>query len=149
MVDDHLPISVGGIVRAAFGIATIVFAVIGFVLGSDPRWFAASGAFGLIWTLWGWAYDHILNPFGEWLARAGAGDVGQIRSGSLRPTLDDTIRLLESHLEGGAARDVQIQAAIRLEEIYRTIKKDPVRAAEVIARVRALYPEAPELERLG
>lgn len=142
-----MPISVGAIVRAVFGIATIVFAVIGFLLGSDPRWFAASGAFGLIWTLWGWAHEYILRPFGEWLARAGAGDVGQMKVGGLRPTLDDTIRLLESHLEGGASRDVQIQAAIRLEEIYRTIKKDPARAAEVMARVRALYPEAPELER--
>lgn len=144
-----MPISVGGIVRAAFGLATIVFAVIGFLLGSDPRWFAASGAFGLIWTLWGWAHDHILSPFGEWLARAGAGDVGQVRTGALRPTLDDTIRLLESHLAGGASREVQIHAATRLEEIYRTIKKDPARAAEVMARVRTLYPEAPELERLN
>ena len=148
MANDHLPISVGGIVRAAFGFATIVFAVIGFLLGSDPRWFAASGAFGLIWTLWGWAHDHILSPFGEWLARAGAGDVGQLKVGGLRPTLDDTIRLLESHLAGGASRHVQIHAAIRLEEIYRTIKKDRVRAAEVMSRVRTLYPDAPELERL-
>lgn len=142
-----MPISVGGIVRAVFGLATIVFAVIGFLLGSDPRWFAASGAFGLIWTLWGWAHDHVLSPFGEWLARAGVGDVGQMKVGGLRPTLDDTIRLLESHLAGRASREVQIHAAIRLEEIYRTVKKDPARAAEVMAQVRALYPEAPELER--
>ncbi len=42
-----------------------------------------------------------------------------------RPTLDDTIRLLESHLSQGASRSVEIQAAIRLEEIYRTVKQDP------------------------
>ena len=148
MADDHLPVGVGKIIRSAFGFATIVFAVTGFLVGSDPRWFAASGAMGVIWTLWDLVYDHVIHPFGDWLARAGAGDVGLLRSSQLRPTLEDTIRLLESHLEKGASPEVQIQAAIRLEEIYRTIKKDPVQAAEVMARVRARYPEAPGLERL-
>lgn len=148
MTDGHLPIGVGRLVRSVFGIATILFAAIGFLIGNDPRWFAASGALGIIWTLWGWGHDHILRPLSDWMVR-GLGDVGQMKVGGLRPTLDDTIRLLESHLRGTASREVQIQAAIRLEEIYRTIRKDPVRAAEVLARVRARYPEAPELERSG
>lgn len=140
-------VGVGKVVRGTFAGATIAFAAIGFLIGNDPRWFVASGATGLIWTLWGWAYDHLLQPFANWLAHAGAGNVGVIRSGDLRPTLEDTIRLLESHLERGASRQVQIQAAIRLEEIYRTIKKDPARAAEVMARVRARFPDAAELRK--
>ena len=66
-----------------------------------------------------------------------------------RPSLDDLIRLLESHLEQGASRQVDINSAIRLEEIYRTVKQDPEKARAVIAKVRERYPDAPELERFG
>jgi hypothetical protein len=68
---------------------------------------------------------------------------------NMRPTLDDTIRLLESHLAGAAHPRVRIQAAIRLEEIYRTVKKDPDRARSVRERARALFPDAPEWRRPG
>ena len=58
-----------------------------------------------------------------------------------RPTLDDTIRLRESHLSQGASRSVEIQAAIRLEEIYRTVKQDPAWARGMVRRVSARYPD--------
>jgi hypothetical protein len=61
------------------------------------------------------------------------------------PTLDDTVRLLEHHLQPGVARSVVVQSAIRLEEIYRTVRQDPGKAREVIARARDLFPEAEEL----
>ena len=63
-----------------------------------------------------------------------------------RPSLDDTIRLLESHLANPTARKIDINSAVRLEEIYRTAKKDAARASEVIRKVRDRYPDSPELK---
>jgi hypothetical protein len=133
------------VVRVALALATIVFAIPGFLL-PDGRLLAASAVFGLIWTLWDLLWEHVFGPAVDWTARVLTEGV----SGppvDTRPTLDDTIRLLESHLAGDSARSVKIQAALRLEEIYRTVRKDPARADEVTARIRALYPDAPELSR--
>lgn len=133
------------VVRTVFAAATIGSALIGFAIRGDPRWFVASGAFGFIWLVWDLLSDHVLAPLGDWIHRMWAGGVGTLGSGALRPTLDDTIRLLESHLEKGASRPVQIQAAIRLEEIYRTIRKDPDAARRVIGLVKERFPEASSL----
>jgi len=48
-----------------------------------------------------------------------------------------------------ANQDASLQAAIRLEEIYRTVRKDPARAEAVVRRIKDLYPDAPELRHLG
>lgn len=135
----------GKIVRFAFASATIVFGLLGLALGAR-RLLAAAGAFGLLWTAWDVIWNRVLAPFGQWAASLlteGAGGPPP----NTRPTIDDTIRLLESHLEHGASRSVEIQAAIRLEELYRAVRKDPVRAREVTRRITAKYPQAPELER--
>lgn len=139
------PAAVG---RRLLGTATVAFFVIALVVRDDPRWYLAAGAAGVWWTLWDVLWDHVLGPFGGWLYDLLTGGIGGPPPGA-RPTLDDTIRLLESHIEGGAARPVQLQAAVRLEEIYRTVKKDPARARAVIARVRERFPDAEELARYG
>jgi hypothetical protein len=69
------------------------------------------------------------------------------RAPETRLTLEDNIRLLERHLEHRTSQKVDINSAIRLEEIYRTVKKDPNRASRVIQTVLDRYPDAPELER--
>ena len=56
-------------------------------------------------------------------------------------------QFLEGHLERGASPRVEINAAIRLEEIYRTVKQDPERARRVVDLVLERYPTAPKLER--
>jgi hypothetical protein len=135
------------IVRNVFATATVVFGLLGLVLRED-RFLAAAGVCGILWTLWDVVWSRILGPGGQWALRTfteGAGGPPP----NVRPTLDDTIRLLESHLDHGATEEVQVQAAIRLEEIYRTIRKDPVRARAVIARVRARFPDSEELTRFG
>lgn len=145
------PAAVG---RRVLGTATIAFLVIALLVRDDPRWYVAAGAAGIGWTLWDFLWDHVLNPFGDWLRDLVSGGLGGPPP-NLRPTLEDTIRLLEGHIEGGASRPVQLQAAVRLEEIYRTVKeeiyrtvkKDPARARAVIARVRARFPDAEELRR--
>jgi hypothetical protein len=135
------------VVRSLLAVAAVGFGGVG-LIGGDERLLVAAGAFGIIWTIWDLMWERVLGPATDWLTRALTEGV----SGppvDTRPTLDDTIRLLESHLARDTARSVQIQAAVRLEEIYRTVKKDPERAREVIQRVRERYPDAEELERFG
>jgi len=139
--------SPSAVVRGFLAAATVVFALAG-LLVRDARWFAASGAFGVMWLGWDVLTVHCLDPLGDWFSRhwSGLGDAGA-DAANLRPTLDDTVRLLERHLRPGVARSVVVQAAIRLEEIYRTVRDDPVKAREVIARARELVPDAEELRR--
>jgi len=131
------------IVRGLFAAATIVFGGLGLVI-RETRLLVAAGAFGILWTVWDVLWDRVIGPGTEWVFRTlteGAGGAPP----NIRPTLDDTIRLLERHLAGDASRSVHIQAALRLEEIYRTIRKDPARARAVLEAARARYPDAPEL----
>jgi hypothetical protein len=129
--------------RKFLGAATVLTAVLG--LTGDARWFAASGAFGIAWWAWDFIWDNVLGPLGAWFTGAltGVADVEEPPDLSV----DDTIRLLEGHLAAdGVTRHVQIQSALRLAEIYRLNKKDPGKAHDVIERVRAKWPDAPELE---
>jgi len=135
----------GVVVRAVFAAATVVFVVLGLGLRS-ARLLAAAAVFGLLWTLWDVLWDRVLGPGGAWAARVLTEGVGEAPAAN-RPTLDDTIRLLEHHLAHGADRHVEIQSAIRLEEIYRTVRKDPQRAREILEAVRRKYPDADELAR--
>lgn len=138
--------SASTIVRHTVGGATLVFGVIGFANGADPRWLAASAVLGAVWTLWGLLMDQVVRPIGGWFVGFTA-EVGEEDGAAFRPSPEDTIRLLEHHLASGADRHVEIQTAIRLAELYDTVRHDPASARRVIADVRARYPDAPELER--
>ena len=141
MAPPNSPSVVG---RRFLATATIVAALLG-VLG-DTRWLAASGAFGIAW--WGWdaVWENVFGPIGGWVTAMLTGTSGVETPPDL--SLDDTIRLLEDHIAADAVpRHVQIQSALRLAEIYRLNKHDPQRAGEVIARVRARWPDSPELAR--
>jgi Na+-transporting NADH:ubiquinone oxidoreductase subunit NqrB len=128
--------------RTFLGAATVLTALLG--LTGDARWFAASGAFGTVWWAWDFLSDSVFGPLGSWLLGILTGSATVEEPPDL--TLDDTIRLLEDHLTAdGVTRHVQIQAALRLSEIYRLNQKDPVKAKAVIERVRARWPDAPEL----
>lgn len=146
MPDAGFSISAGAVGRVAFGAATILAAVLGLL--SDARWFAASGAFGAVWWAWDALCDNVFTPLGQLLTGAITGSSGVEEPPDL--TVDDTVRLLESHLAADATpRHVQIQSALRLAEIYRLNKKDPAKAEEVLAKVRAKWPDAPELTVRG
>jgi hypothetical protein len=130
-----------------FATGTVVFFAVGLLVRDDPRWFAAAGALGLVWWVWDILSDYVFLPLSDWFFGLLTGQhVGEPMN-DLRPSMDDTIRLLESHLEHDASEQVCVNAAIRLEEIYRTVKKDPKRAQQVVESVREQYPEAPEWER--
>ena len=141
------PVTVSRVGRTAFSAATIFCGLGGLVLRDDARWFVAAGIFGILWWTWDLLVEHVMGPFGDWVAALFMSGAGDGPPPNIRPSLEDTIRLLESHLGHRASRQVEINAAIRLEEIYRTVKKDPQRAQIVIDRVRERYPDAPELER--
>jgi len=129
--------------RTMFGVATVLTALLG--LTGDARWFAASGAFGTAWWAWDFLSDSVVGPLGGWLLGMFTGATSVEEPPDL--TIDDTIRLLEDHLTAdGVTRHVQIQSALRLAEIYRLNRKDPVRAKAVIEQVRAKWPDAPELK---
>lgn len=62
-------------------------------------------------------------------------------------TLDDEIADLERRLADPALeRQHEIPAALRLAEIYRKYRHDSRRAEGLVGRVRAKYPDAPELK---
>jgi hypothetical protein len=144
MPDGGLSISPGAVGRVAFGAATILAAILGLL--SDPHWFAASGAFGAVWWGWDGLCDSVFAPIGHVLAAAITGSGGVEEPPDL--TVDDTVRLLESHLAGDAVpRHVQIQSALRLAEMYRLNRRDEAKAQDVIRRVKERWPGAPELAR--
>jgi hypothetical protein len=139
------PTSPGAVGRKALGAATLVSALFG-VLG-DARWFAASAAFGTAWWGWDFLFANVFGPLGDWLTAMLTGAATVEEPPDL--SLDDTIRLLESHLGAeGVPRHVQIQSALRLAEIYRLNKRDPQRARDVIDKVKSRWPDAPELRGL-
>ena len=141
MSDIGSAVTPGAIGRFAFGAATLAAAVLGFAV--DARWFAASGAFGGIWWAWDLLGQNVIGPAGRLFTAAITGTSDVEDAPDL--TVDDTIRLLEDHLSAdGVPRHVQIQSALRLAEIYRLNRKDEAKAAEVIARVKAKWPDAPE-----
>jgi hypothetical protein len=140
------PVSSPSVVGRLFlGIATAVSALLGFL--GDRRWFAASAAFGTAWWGWDFVWGNVFGPLGGWFTGMLAGTSTVEAPPDL--SVDDTIRLLEDHLSAdGVPRHVQIQSALRLAEIYRLNRQDPQRARDVIAKVRARWPDAPELQPL-
>lgn len=140
-------ITVGRVVRLLFGTATVALLVFAFAVGQDPRLFAGAAVCGTIWWVWDVLTAQVLRPLGDWMLQTVVGGGLGETDGSIRPGLDDLVRLLESHLERGASQHVDVNAAIRLEEIYRTVKKDPDSARRVVEIVLCRYPDAPELKR--
>jgi len=128
-----------------FGAATLASGALGLLVGGEPRLLVLSGSLGAVWLAWDLLIDYLLGPMAEFAGQLLSGDAGVQPTGDLRPSLEDTIRLLESHINSGADRHVQVNAALRLEEIYRTVKKDPQRAQEVVHLVHARFPDAREL----
>lgn len=145
MMRRSTELSVSTVVRGVLGTATVVFLALAVVLHMDPRLLAAAAACGTMWWLWDLFVEYVARPFGAWFTGGiMEGGLGESVSDAL-PTLDDTIRLLEAHITHHASRHVEINSAIRLEEIFRTVKHDPVRAHAVIAQMLERYPDAPEL----
>lgn len=141
---SHEPgnLSAAAVVRTAFAAVTVFAVTLGVLV--DGRWFAVSGLCGAVWILWDVIAEGVVAPLGRWTSGMLAGE------GLLDPapplTEDDVIRLLESHLEGDTSREVQIQSAMRLVELYRARGRDPAHARAIVAKVRERFPDANELD---
>ena len=132
-----------GIFRATVGGGTWAAIVLGLVT-HDKRWFAASALLGAMWFAADSLVARIFDPLMQFLLGWFQGD--EDLPVELRPTVDDTIRLLEHHIENHAHRHVQIQAALRLADIYRAVYRDQDKAALVLEKVRMRFPDAAELQ---
>lgn len=101
---------------------------------------------GLLWAAWGFIgglFGHVIEPAARFLANQITGNVSL-------PAYDDDIVIqtarLERLLDQVSRPHHEILIGIRLAEIYRTHQKDPSKSDALLARLRAKYPEAPELE---
>src|SRR6267143_3825296 len=115
-------ITASGIVRVGLGGATLAFAALG-VLTGDTRFYLASGLTGTFWWLWDWVADAVLAPLGDMLENlflgGGVGIPLPPESGS---TGEDAIRRLEARLEHPGSPDEEVQAALRLADLYRVVR---------------------------
>ncbi|UCD22987.1 MAG: hypothetical protein JSW51_07900 [Gemmatimonadota bacterium] len=135
-------------VRGILGTATVVLLLVALLVRDDPRWFVLSGTCGMLWWGWDLLMEHVVTPVGDWLMSVITGGALDSPPPGARPNLEETIEYLEGHLERGASPRVEMNAAIRLEEIYRTVKQDPERARRVVDTILERYPDAPKLKRL-
>lgn len=140
-----LPISPGAIVRWMFAGATVAFFVLGFVVDGDTRFFVASGACGTIWFAWDLVRDYVAQPMGDFLTKAASDSAAMPDIAG--ETIDEVIHLLEHRFASDAPAEDRIRVALRLEEMYRTLKQDPDRARAVIQRLRARVGDVAALER--
>jgi len=85
-----------------------------------------------------------VEPLGRFL---GGALTGGAMPGGPTITIDDETAMLEHVLDADPPlpRHRTVLAGIRLAEIYRTHQHDAAKAEQVIARLVARYPDAPEL----
>lgn len=69
--------------------------------------------------------------------------------GSPEPIADQTVRYERMLAGGGLDPHQTVLVALRLAEIYRTLQHDDAKADALLARIRAAYPNAPELSHAG
>jgi hypothetical protein len=134
-------------VRRFFGLATL--AAIGLVLlvlvtTGDVEWRLVTFA-GFLWAAWSFLsglFTQLIEPAGRFLANQLTGNVSMPVANE---TIDEQTARLERLLEQGTTPHHELLVGIRLAEIYRTRQKDPAKSDALLARLRAKYPEAPEL----
>jgi ribosomal protein L30/L7E len=63
--------------------------------------------------------------------------------------IDDQVARYERMLTGPLEPHHAILIGLRLAEIYRTVQHDDAKAAALLVRMRAAYPNAPELSHAG
>ncbi len=102
---------------------------------------------GALWILWGVFHDvvgFIVQPLANLLGGAltGTADAGP----PLTIDIDRETAMLERLVaDPPPVPHREILAGVRLAEIYRTHQHDPSKSAALLARLRAKYPDAPEL----
>jgi hypothetical protein len=138
------------VVRALLGgalvVATLLLLVVSLDSGHlDTRFAALVGA---LWLFWGVFHDVLgllVQPFAAVLGGqlTGTADAGP----PVVIDIDRETAMLEQLLAAPPpVAHREILAGIRLAEIYRTHEHAPAKSDALLARLRAKYPKAPELQ---
>jgi hypothetical protein len=104
---------------------------------------------GVLWGTWGFfsgLFSNLFEPAGRFLANQLTGNVALPGP---TETLDEETARFERMLAQGLEPHREILVGIRLAEIYRINQHDPAKSDALLARLRAKYPDAPELELAG
>ena len=104
---------------------------------------------GFLWAAWSFLsglFTQLIEPAGRFLADQLTGNVSMPVANE---TIDEQTARLERLLEQGTRPHHEILVGIRLAEIYRTRQHNMVKSDALLARLRAKYPEAPELAHAG
>ena len=135
--------AVRAILGGTLAVATLILIVMWLSTGHlDWQW---SGFVGLLWVFWAAFQDTltlVLRPLIKIFTGAalGAGPAPAF-------TIAEETTLLERLLDSPTAdRHRKLLTAVRLAEIYRTHEQDGVKADRLLARMRADYPDARELD---
>ena len=96
------------------------------------------------WSFFGTLFESVVEPLGRFL---GSALTGGAMPGDRAITIDDETTMLERVLDADPPppQHRAVLAGIRLAEIYRTHQHDAAKAEQVITRLVARYPDAPEL----
>lgn len=96
------------------------------------------------WSCFGALLDSVVEPLGRFV---GSALTGGAMPGDRAITIDDETAMLERLLDADPPPPQHrvVLAGIRLAEIYRTHQHDAAKAQQVINRLVARYPDAPEL----
>jgi len=138
-------------VRRLLGLSTLVaVGLLIFVLVSTGHveWKLVT-LVGFLWAAWsfiGGLYAQVIEPAGRFLANQLTGNVSMPGT---TETIDEQTARLERMLEQETTPHHEIMVGIRLAEIYRTRQKDTAKSDALLARLRAKYPDAPELTHAG
>ncbi len=138
-------------VRRFLGLATLGAAglvIVVLISTGQIEWKLVTLA-GFLWAAWsfiGGLYSQVIEPAGRFLANQLTGNVSMPVKNE---TIEEVTARLERLLEQETTPHHELLVGIRLAEIYRTRQKDPAKSDALLARLRAKYPEAPELAHAG
>ena len=104
---------------------------------------------GFLWAVWGFVgglYTQLIEPAGRFLIDQFTGNMPSLETPE---TIDEQTMRLERMLQRGTTPHHELMVGIRLAEIYRTHQNDLAKSDALLARLRAKYPDAPELAHAG
>jgi hypothetical protein len=149
LVDLADPPSPRAVVRGILGAASVLVGV-ALIVVSIAEGHVEWRLVALLLSLWGaWSFfgallDSVVEPLGRFV---GSALTGGAMPGDRAITIDDETAMLERLLDADPPPPQHrvVLAGIRLAEIYRTHQHDAAKAQQVINRLVARYPDAPEL----
>ncbi|OLB59266.1 MAG: hypothetical protein AUI13_04635 [Gemmatimonadetes bacterium 13_2_20CM_2_69_23] len=149
LVDFADPPSLRAVIRGMLGAACVVVGlalVVVSIAEGHVEWRLVALLLSVwgAWSFFGTLFESVVEPLGRFL---GSALTGGAMPGDRAITIDDETTMLERVLDADPPplQHRAVLAGIRLAEIYRTHQHDVAKAEQVITRLVARYPDAPEL----